>query len=117
VLVHKLVCRGTVEEADRSPHRSKQSLARGLLEGGGEAALLTEMSQRGPDGDGGARSGFGDRRGVNAGRDEETRWLGTITVAGAFRPYVSLAEKKARARQGGSPGVANEARTGPPSRS
>jgi non-specific serine/threonine protein kinase len=43
VLVHKLVCRGTVEERIDRLIEDKQSLARGLLEGGGEA-LLTEMS-------------------------------------------------------------------------
>jgi len=43
VLVHKLVCRGTVEERIDRLIEGKQSLARGLLEGGGEA-LLTEMS-------------------------------------------------------------------------
>jgi non-specific serine/threonine protein kinase len=43
VLVHKLVCRGTVEERIDRLIEGKQSLARGLLESGGEA-LLTEMS-------------------------------------------------------------------------
>jgi SNF2 family DNA or RNA helicase len=43
VLVHKLVCRGTVEERIDRMIEEKQSLARELLEGGGEA-LLTEMS-------------------------------------------------------------------------
>jgi superfamily II DNA or RNA helicase len=43
VLVHKLVCRGTVEERIDQLIESKQALARGLLEGDG-AALLTEMS-------------------------------------------------------------------------
>jgi non-specific serine/threonine protein kinase len=43
VLVHKLVCRGTVEERIDRLIEDKQSLARGVLEGGGEA-LLTEMS-------------------------------------------------------------------------
>ncbi len=43
VLVQKLVCRGTVEERIDRLIEDKQSLARGLLEGGGEA-LLTEMS-------------------------------------------------------------------------
>jgi len=43
VLVHKLVCRGTVEERIDRLIEAKQSLARGLLEGGGDA-LLTEMS-------------------------------------------------------------------------
>jgi len=43
VLVHKLVCRGTVEERIDRLIEEKQSLARELLEGGGEA-LLTEMS-------------------------------------------------------------------------
>jgi non-specific serine/threonine protein kinase len=43
VLVHKLVCRGTVEERIDRLIEDKQSLVRGLLEGGGET-LLTEMS-------------------------------------------------------------------------
>ncbi len=43
VLVHKLVCRGTVEERIDRLIEDKESLARGLLEGGG-GALLTEMS-------------------------------------------------------------------------
>jgi len=43
VLVHKLVCRGTVEERIDRLIEDKQSLVRGVLEGGGEA-LLTEMS-------------------------------------------------------------------------
>jgi non-specific serine/threonine protein kinase len=43
VLVHKLVCRGTVEERIDRLIEDKQALAQGVLEGGGEA-LLTEMS-------------------------------------------------------------------------
>jgi non-specific serine/threonine protein kinase len=43
VLVHKLVCRGTVEERIDRLIEDKQSLVRGLLEGGDET-LLTEMS-------------------------------------------------------------------------
>ena len=43
VLVHKLVCRGTVEERIDRMIEDKQSLAQGLLEGGAET-LLTEMS-------------------------------------------------------------------------
>ena len=43
VLVHSFVCRGTVEERIDEMIRAKLSLARDLLEGGGEA-LLTEMS-------------------------------------------------------------------------
>ena len=43
VLVHKLVCRGTVEERIDRLIEDKQSLAQELLEGGGET-LLTEMS-------------------------------------------------------------------------
>jgi superfamily II DNA or RNA helicase len=43
VLVHKLVCRGTVEERIDRLIEDKQSLARELLEGGGET-LLTEMT-------------------------------------------------------------------------
>ena len=43
VLVHKLVCRGTVEERVLQLLESKQRLSRELLEGGAELAL-TEMS-------------------------------------------------------------------------
>jgi non-specific serine/threonine protein kinase len=43
VLVHKLVCRGTVEERIDRLIEDKQAMVRGLLQGGGEA-LLTEMS-------------------------------------------------------------------------
>ena len=43
VLVHKLVCRGTVEERIDELIGSKKALSNELLEGGGEA-LLTEMS-------------------------------------------------------------------------
>jgi non-specific serine/threonine protein kinase len=43
VLVHKLICRGTVEERIDRLIEDKQSLARGVLAGGAET-LLTEMS-------------------------------------------------------------------------
>jgi non-specific serine/threonine protein kinase len=43
VLVHKLICRGTVEERIDRLIEDKQALTRGVLEGGAEA-LLTEMS-------------------------------------------------------------------------
>src|SRR5262249_24624769 len=42
VLVHKLVCQGTVEERIAALITSKQELARDILAGGGET-LLTEM--------------------------------------------------------------------------
>ena len=45
VLVHKFVCRGTVEEKIDSMLREKTALSADLLEGGGEA-LLTELSDR-----------------------------------------------------------------------
>jgi superfamily II DNA or RNA helicase len=45
VLVHKLVCRGTVEERIDRLIEDKQALARGVLTGGGET-LLTELSDR-----------------------------------------------------------------------
>jgi non-specific serine/threonine protein kinase len=45
VLVHKLVCRGTVEEKIDRLIESKQQLVRDVLEGGAEL-LLTEMSDR-----------------------------------------------------------------------
>jgi non-specific serine/threonine protein kinase len=43
VLVHKLICRGTVEERIDRMIEDKLALARGMLEGGAET-LLTEMS-------------------------------------------------------------------------
>jgi non-specific serine/threonine protein kinase len=43
VLVHKLVCRGTVEERIDRLIEDKQALARDVLTGGGET-LLTELS-------------------------------------------------------------------------
>jgi SNF2 family DNA or RNA helicase len=43
VLVHKFVCRGTIEERINDLLEEKKSLAAELLEGGGEK-LLTEMS-------------------------------------------------------------------------
>jgi non-specific serine/threonine protein kinase len=43
VLVHKLVCRGTVEERIDRLIEDKQAMVRGVLAGGGET-LLTEMS-------------------------------------------------------------------------
>jgi SNF2 family DNA or RNA helicase len=43
VLVHKLICRGTVEDRIDALIEAKQSLARGVLAGGAET-LLTEMS-------------------------------------------------------------------------
>jgi len=43
VLVHKLLCRGTVEERIDRLIEDKQSMVRGVLQGGGET-LLTEMS-------------------------------------------------------------------------
>ncbi len=45
VLVHKFVCRGTVEEKIDALIERKTSLARDLLQSGGEA-LLTEMGDR-----------------------------------------------------------------------
>ncbi len=45
VLVHKFVCRGTVEEKIDAMIESKKGLARDLLAGGGEA-LVTEMGDR-----------------------------------------------------------------------
>jgi non-specific serine/threonine protein kinase len=43
VLVHKLLCRGTVEERIDRLIEDKQTMVRGVLQGGGEA-LLTEMT-------------------------------------------------------------------------
>jgi len=44
-VVHKFVCRGTVEEKIDSLIEEKKELARELLHAGGET-LLTEMSDR-----------------------------------------------------------------------
>ena len=43
VLVHKLICRGTVEERIDAMIESKRALSRELVGGGGGHALLTEM--------------------------------------------------------------------------
>jgi non-specific serine/threonine protein kinase len=43
VLIHKFICRGTVEEKIDALIAKKTSLARDLLDGGGEA-LLTKMT-------------------------------------------------------------------------
>ena len=43
VMVHKFICRGTIEEKIDTLIASKKSLSQDILEGGGEAAL-TEMS-------------------------------------------------------------------------
>jgi SNF2 family DNA or RNA helicase len=43
VLVHKFVCRGTIEERIDDLIESKKSLAKEIVEGGGET-LVTEMS-------------------------------------------------------------------------
>ena len=45
VLVHKFVCRGTVEDRIDQLIESKQQLVQDVLEGGAEL-LLTEMSDR-----------------------------------------------------------------------
>jgi len=45
VLVHKFVCRGTIEERIDQLIESKQQLVADVLEGGAEK-LLTEMSDR-----------------------------------------------------------------------
>jgi len=45
VLVHKFICRGTVEDRIDALIESKQQLVKDLLEGGAEL-LLTEMSDR-----------------------------------------------------------------------
>jgi non-specific serine/threonine protein kinase len=45
VLVHKLVCRGTIEERIDAMLEDKQTLSRDLLEGGGEVRL-TELDDR-----------------------------------------------------------------------
>jgi SNF2 family DNA or RNA helicase len=44
VLVHKFVCRGTIEERIDDLIESKKSLAKDVVEGDGSAALVTEMS-------------------------------------------------------------------------
>ena len=46
VLVHKFVCRGTIEERIDLMMTAKQKLARDVLDGGGAETLLTEMSDR-----------------------------------------------------------------------
>ncbi|MBF0499817.1 MAG: DEAD/DEAH box helicase [Candidatus Riflebacteria bacterium] len=46
VLVHKFVCRGTIEEKIDELLTSKKSMSEEILAGGGEAVLTTEMSDR-----------------------------------------------------------------------
>ncbi|MFZ2956073.1 MAG: DEAD/DEAH box helicase [Candidatus Ozemobacteraceae bacterium] len=46
VLVHKFVCRGTIEERIDALLTSKKSMSEEILAGGGEAVLTTEMSDR-----------------------------------------------------------------------
>jgi non-specific serine/threonine protein kinase len=46
VLVHKLVCRGTVEEKIDALIASKLGLAQELVDAGGDAPVLTELSDR-----------------------------------------------------------------------
>ena len=42
--MHKLVCRGTIEERIDRLIEDKQKMVRGVLQGGGSETLLTEMS-------------------------------------------------------------------------
>ena len=63
VLVHKFVCRGTVEERIDALIEEKQALARDVLEGGGET-LLTELSDAELMAHGGPRSASRHRRSV-----------------------------------------------------
>ena len=42
--MHKLVCRGTIEERIDRLIEDKQKMVRGVLQGGGGETLLTEMS-------------------------------------------------------------------------
>ncbi|MGL4595416.1 MAG: DEAD/DEAH box helicase [Thermoguttaceae bacterium] len=44
VLVHKFVCRGTIEDRINELLESKKSLANEIIEGGGAESLVTEMS-------------------------------------------------------------------------
>ena len=45
MLVHKFICRGTVEERIDEMIEEKTAISRDVLEGGGES-LLTEMDDR-----------------------------------------------------------------------
>ncbi|MGC4121236.1 MAG: DEAD/DEAH box helicase [Myxococcales bacterium] len=75
VLVHKLVCRGTVEERVDALIESKKKLAKDLLEGGAEL-LLTELKDEEALAAGRARPAVGDRGGVK-------RWAGAMATGTA----------------------------------
>ena len=84
VLVHKFVCRGTVEEKIDALIESKQGVSDELLSGGGEINL-TEMKDDDSAASGGARF---ERR------DEG---LTSMSWYGGWAPYVTVAERRRRA--------------------
>ena len=86
VLVHKFVCRGTVEEKIDQMIEAKQQLAGDFLSGGADM-VLTEMKDDELAEAGGARSGRGDEGGL---MDELLR---------SGRPYVPVAERRRRAER------------------
>ena len=85
VLVHKFVCRGTVEEKIDQLIDSKRQLSQDLLEGGAEV-LLTEMKRR---------------RAAEARRARSPHRVRGVTMAYyddyGFKPYVSVAARRAQA--------------------
>ena len=85
VLVHKFVCRGTVEEKIDQLIDSKRQLSQDLLEGGGEV-LLTEMKRR---------------RAAEARRARSPRRVQGVTMDYddyyGFKPYVSVGARRAQA--------------------
>ncbi len=90
VLVHKFVCRGTVEEKIDQMIEAKQQLAGDLL-GGGAEMLLTEMKDDELLEARGARSRGGDEGGLT---DELVRMAATTCrwPSGGGRPRSKLAE-------------------------
>ena len=89
VLVHKFVCRGTVEERIDALIEQKKGLAAELLEAGGEG-LVTEMSDADVLRIVVARPPQRARRGA----ERSCPWPGTGTNGA---PYVPVAERRANA--------------------
>ena len=87
VLVHKFVCRGTVEEKIDAMMESKQGLSDAMLAGGGEVNL-TEMSDDAL------------LRMVCPGFDRGDKGLKPMSrYYGGWAPYVSVAERRRRAER------------------
>ena len=84
VLVHKFVCRGTVEEKIDALIESKQQLSADLLEGGAELPVDGNERRRDPE--------------ARRARSARCR-AGRITMFYDWKPYVSVADRQRRAKQ------------------